>query len=140
MIPGKRWEVNVDRGVPGGGERSCGPVLPGGAGIQSGRDRPGSRQTTRLQSRPRLTGLPNINCRVKTISPQYPDSLGQWLPRRHLAQEVFNFEALERVWKTTLTREIESIRTTNFYEHPEIYRIGTLQCPTESEGQILSWM
>ena len=64
------------------------------------------------------------------FSSNYPDVLDNGYPDG-IGAEVFNFEALERVWKTSVDPRNREHPHTNFYEHPEIYRIGTLQCPTE---------
>jgi spore coat polysaccharide biosynthesis protein SpsF len=52
----------------------------------------------------------------------WPDGIGA---------EVFNFDTLERVWETSTDPRNREHPHTNFYEHPELYRIGTLQCPSE---------
>jgi len=78
-----------------------------------------------------LTGLTEYHLQSQNdFSSNYPDVLDNGYPDG-IGAEVFNFEALEGYGKQALTREIESIRTPIFTKHPEIYRIGTLQCPTE---------
>jgi spore coat polysaccharide biosynthesis protein SpsF len=52
----------------------------------------------------------------------YPDGLGA---------EVFDFETLEGLNRLTTDPRNREHPHTYFYEHPEKYRIGTVQCPAE---------
>lgn len=60
----------------------------------------------------------------------YPDVFDNGWPDG-IGAEVFNFDGLEKVWKTSADPRNREHPHTNFYEHPEIYRIGTLPCPSE---------
>jgi len=50
----------------------------------------------------------------------YPDGLGA---------EVFGFDKLEELWRTTTDPGYREHPHAYFYEHPEQYRIGTVPCP-----------
>jgi len=52
----------------------------------------------------------------------YPDGLGA---------EVFSRARLEEIWKAATDPRNREHPHTNFYEHPERYKIGTIQCPAE---------
>lgn len=52
----------------------------------------------------------------------YPDGIGC---------EVFNFDALERVWKTSTSPRNREHPHTNFYENRNLYRVGTFECPAK---------
>jgi spore coat polysaccharide biosynthesis protein SpsF len=60
----------------------------------------------------------------------YPDVLDNGWPDG-IGAEVFNFEALKRVWETSTDPRNREHPHTNFYEHPELFRVGTLPCPQE---------
>jgi spore coat polysaccharide biosynthesis protein SpsF len=60
----------------------------------------------------------------------YPDVLDNGWPDG-IGAEVFNFDALQQVWKTSTDARNREHPHTNFYEHPEIYQVGTLPCPPE---------
>jgi spore coat polysaccharide biosynthesis protein SpsF len=60
----------------------------------------------------------------------YPDVFDNGWPDG-IGAEVFNFEALEQVWKTSSDPRNREHPHTNFYEHRDTYRVGTLQCPAE---------
>ena len=53
---------------------------------------------------------------------EYPDGIGA---------EVFNFDVLEKVWQTSTNPRNREHPHTNFYENPDIYKIGTFKCPEE---------
>lgn len=50
----------------------------------------------------------------------YPDGLGA---------EVFDVERLEYVWRVATDPRNREHPHTYFYEHPELFRIGTVKCP-----------
>jgi spore coat polysaccharide biosynthesis protein SpsF len=52
----------------------------------------------------------------------YPDGLGA---------EVFSIEKLREIWQTSSDPKNREHPHTNFYEHPEKFKIGTVQCPAE---------
>jgi len=52
----------------------------------------------------------------------YPDGIGA---------EVINFQALEEVWKFPSSPRNREHPHTNFYENPEMFKIGILECPEE---------
>ncbi len=64
------------------------------------------------------------------FSSNYPDVLDNGYPDG-IGAEVFSFEALDRVWKTVSDPRNREHPHTNFYEHPEIFKIGTIECPPE---------
>jgi len=64
------------------------------------------------------------------FSSNYPDVFDNGYPDG-IGAEVFNFDALRRVWETSADPRNREHPHTNFYEHPEIYKIGTIQCPPE---------
>lgn len=64
------------------------------------------------------------------FSSNYPDYFDNGYPDG-IGAEVFNFEALKRVWETCTDPRNREHPHTNFYEHPEIYKIGTIECPQE---------
>jgi spore coat polysaccharide biosynthesis protein SpsF len=60
----------------------------------------------------------------------YPDVLDNGWPDG-IGAEVFDFPALERVWQTATDPRNREHPHTSFYEHPESFRAGTLECPEE---------
>jgi len=64
------------------------------------------------------------------FSSNYPDVIDNGYPDG-IGAEVFNCEALEQVWKTATHPRNREHPHTNFYEHPEIYKIGVMECPAE---------
>ncbi len=64
------------------------------------------------------------------FSTNYPDVLDNGYPDG-IGAEVFNFEALERVWETATDPRNREHPHTNFYEHPERFKVGTIECPPE---------
>ena len=52
----------------------------------------------------------------------WPDGVGA---------EVFNFDALERNWRASLDPRNREHPHTFFYEHPEMFRVGSATCPAE---------
>jgi len=62
------------------------------------------------------------------FSSNYPDVFDNGYPDG-IGAEVFGFEPLARVWRTGTEPRNREHPHTNFYEHPELFRIGTLQCP-----------
>jgi spore coat polysaccharide biosynthesis protein SpsF len=52
----------------------------------------------------------------------YPDGIGA---------EVFPFDRLERVWREAKDPRNREHVHTYFYEHPELFKIGTVSCPGE---------
>lgn len=52
----------------------------------------------------------------------YPDGLGA---------EVFSTESITQIWKTVSDPRNREHPHTNYYEHPEKYKIGTVKCPKE---------
>ena len=64
------------------------------------------------------------------FSSNYPDVFDNGYPDG-IGAEVFNFEALQRVWETSSDPRNREHPHTNFYEHPDLYRIGTIECPRE---------
>jgi len=64
------------------------------------------------------------------FSSNYPDVLNNGYPDG-IGAEVFNFAALKKVWETTADPRNREHPHTNFYEHPELFKIGTIECPAE---------
>jgi len=64
------------------------------------------------------------------FSSNYPDVLDNGYPDG-IGAEVFSFEALRKVWETSTNPRNREHPHTNFYEQPEVFRIGTIQCPPE---------
>ena len=64
------------------------------------------------------------------FSTNYPDVLDNGYPDG-IGAEVFNFEALERAWRSATDPRNREHPHTNFYEHPETYKVGTIECPPE---------
>jgi spore coat polysaccharide biosynthesis protein SpsF len=64
------------------------------------------------------------------FSSNYPDVFDNGYPDG-IGAEVFNFEALRKVWESSSDPRQREHPHTNFYEHPDLYRIGTIQCPAE---------
>jgi spore coat polysaccharide biosynthesis protein SpsF len=64
------------------------------------------------------------------FSSNYPDVFDNGYPDG-IGAEVFNMEALTKVWETSTDPRNREHPHTNFYEHPELYRIGTIECPPE---------
>jgi spore coat polysaccharide biosynthesis protein SpsF len=64
------------------------------------------------------------------FSSNYPDVFDNGYPDG-IGAEVINFEALHRVWKSSTDSRNREHPHTNFYEHPDVYKIGTIQCPAE---------
>lgn len=64
------------------------------------------------------------------FSTSYPDVLNNGYPDG-IGAEVFNFKALEKVWKTVIDPRYREHPHTYFYEHPETFKIGTIECPSE---------
>lgn len=64
------------------------------------------------------------------FSSNYPDVLDNGYPDG-IGAEVFNFEALEQVWETSTDPRNREHPHTNFYEHPETFKVGTIECPPE---------
>lgn len=60
----------------------------------------------------------------------YPDVIDNGWPDG-IGAEILNFSALEQVWKTSSDPRNREHPHTNFYEHPETYRVGTMECPAE---------
>lgn len=64
------------------------------------------------------------------FSSNYPDVFDNGYPDG-IGAEVFNFEALRKVWESSSDPRNREHPHTNFYEHPDVYRIGTIECPRE---------
>jgi spore coat polysaccharide biosynthesis protein SpsF len=64
------------------------------------------------------------------FSSNYPDVFDNGYPDG-IGAEAFNFQALKQVWETSADPRNREHPHTNFYEHPEVYRIGTIECPPE---------
>lgn len=64
------------------------------------------------------------------FSSNYPDVFDNGYPDG-IGAEVFTFSALKRVWETSTDFRNREHPHTNFYEHPDVYRIGTFECPAE---------
>jgi spore coat polysaccharide biosynthesis protein SpsF len=64
------------------------------------------------------------------FSSNYPDVFDNGYPDG-IGAEVFSFSALRQVWETSADPRNREHPHTNFYEHPELFRLGTIQCPSE---------
>ena len=64
------------------------------------------------------------------FSTNYPDVLDNGYPDG-IGAEVFNLEALERAWRSATDSRNREHPHTNFYDHPETYKVGTIECPPE---------
>jgi spore coat polysaccharide biosynthesis protein SpsF len=74
-----------------------------------------------------------IGCHLDSqndFSSNYPDVIDNGYPDG-IGAEVFNFKALERVWKTSTDPRNREHPHTFFYENPDIFKIGTIECPSE---------
>lgn len=56
------------------------------------------------------------------LSNGYPDGLGA---------EIFSLERLKEIWKNVEDPRNREHPHTYFYDHPELYKIGTVRCPPE---------
>lgn len=64
------------------------------------------------------------------FSSNYPDIFDNGYPDG-IGAEVFSIEALTKVWETSTDPRNREHPHTNFYENPGVFRIGTIQCPSE---------
>jgi spore coat polysaccharide biosynthesis protein SpsF len=64
------------------------------------------------------------------FSSNYPDVFDNGYPDG-IGAEVFGFAPLERLWKSVTDPRNREHPHTNFYEHSDTFRIGTIECPAE---------
>ncbi|HYX27453.1 MAG TPA: glycosyltransferase family protein [Pyrinomonadaceae bacterium] len=64
------------------------------------------------------------------FSSNYPDVFDNGYPDG-IGAEVFGFAALHKVWETSNDPRNREHPHTNFYEHPDLFRLGTIECPAE---------